>query len=85
MFASQATRARAQSQDQPGMLMFALVLLSVFASMGAIAFMLHHVVILAVYFPGNFWALAVPFSSPAFEIATISPPLKSKFGNKNEL
>lgn len=28
----------------------------------AIAFMGHHVVILAIYFPGNFWIAALPFS-----------------------
>ena len=31
-------------------------------ALSSIGFMLHHVVILAVYFPGNFWTLALPFS-----------------------
>jgi uncharacterized protein len=31
-------------------------------ALSSIAFMLHHVVILGVYFPGNFWTLALPFS-----------------------
>ena len=31
-------------------------------ALSSIAFMLHHVVILVVYFPGNTWTLAVPFS-----------------------
>jgi membrane protease YdiL (CAAX protease family) len=30
--------------------------------LSGIGFMLHHVVILGVYFPGNFWTLALPFS-----------------------
>jgi membrane protease YdiL (CAAX protease family) len=30
--------------------------------LSSIGFMLHHVVILSVYFPGNFWTLALPFS-----------------------
>jgi membrane protease YdiL (CAAX protease family) len=30
--------------------------------MSSVAFMLHHVIILGVYFPGNFWTLALPFS-----------------------
>jgi uncharacterized protein len=30
--------------------------------LSSIGFMLHHVVILGVYFPGNFWTLAAPFS-----------------------
>jgi len=29
---------------------------------GSLAFMAHHVIILSVYLPGQFWALAVPFS-----------------------
>ena len=37
------TRARAQAQDQPGLMLFALLLLSVFASFAAIALMLQHV------------------------------------------
>jgi membrane protease YdiL (CAAX protease family) len=36
--------------------------LSVAIALSSIAFMLHHVVILGVYFPGNFWTLALPFS-----------------------
>jgi membrane protease YdiL (CAAX protease family) len=32
------------------------------AVLSGLAFMLHHVVILAVYFPGRFWTLALPFS-----------------------
>jgi len=36
--------------------MWAAILLS------SIGFMLHHVVILSVYFPGNFWTLALPLS-----------------------
>lgn len=31
-------------------------------ALSALGFMLHHVVILAVYFPGHFWTLAMPFS-----------------------
>jgi uncharacterized membrane protein len=42
-FDAQRTRARAQAQDQPGMMLFALLLLSVFASFAAIALMLQHV------------------------------------------
>ncbi|MDR7307968.1 DUF1345 domain-containing protein [Rhodoferax saidenbachensis] len=42
-FDAQRTRARAQAQDQPGMMLFALLLLSVFASFAAIALMLLHV------------------------------------------
>jgi len=30
--------------------------------LSSIGFMLHHIVILGVYFPGNFWTLAMPFS-----------------------
>jgi membrane protease YdiL (CAAX protease family) len=30
--------------------------------LSAVGFMLHHVVVLAVYFPGRFWTLALPFS-----------------------
>jgi len=30
--------------------------------LSALGFMLHHVVILGVYFPGHFWTLALPFS-----------------------
>ena len=30
--------------------------------LSSIGFMLHHVVILGVYFPGHFWTLAMPFS-----------------------
>ena len=30
--------------------------------LSSIAFMLHHIVILGVYFPGHFWTLAMPFS-----------------------
>jgi membrane protease YdiL (CAAX protease family) len=30
--------------------------------LSSLAFMLHHVVIIAVYFPGQFWTLAAPFS-----------------------
>jgi uncharacterized protein len=36
--------------------------LSVAVVLSAIGFMLHHVVILGVYFPGHFWTLALPFS-----------------------
>lgn len=35
------TRERAQAQDQPGLILFGLMFSSVFASSGAIAFMLH--------------------------------------------
>lgn len=42
-FDAERTRARAQAQDQPGMMLFALLLLSVFASFAAIALMLLHV------------------------------------------
>lgn len=35
------TRERAQAQDQPGLIVFGLIFLSVFASSAAIAFMLH--------------------------------------------
>lgn len=38
-----ATRAHAQSQDQPGVTLFVLLVLSVFASLAAIALMLQHV------------------------------------------
>jgi membrane protease YdiL (CAAX protease family) len=31
-------------------------------SLSSLAFMLHHVVILGVYFPNHFWTLAMPFS-----------------------
>ena len=31
-------------------------------ALSSIGFMLHHVVVLGVYFPGHFWTLAVPFS-----------------------
>ena len=41
-FNASQTRARAQAQDQPGLLLFTLLLLSAFASVGAIAFMLQH-------------------------------------------
>ena len=30
--------------------------------LSAVGFMLHHIVILGVYFPGHFWTLAMPFS-----------------------
>ena len=30
--------------------------------LSSIGFMLHHIVILGVYFPGHFWTLAMPFS-----------------------
>jgi len=30
--------------------------------LSSIGFMLHHIVILGVYFPGHFWTLALPFS-----------------------
>ena len=36
--------------------------MSVAAALSGLGFMLHHVVILGVYFPGHFWTLAVPFS-----------------------
>jgi uncharacterized membrane protein len=42
-FDAQRTRARAQAQDQPGLTLFVLLLLSVFASFVAIALMLQHV------------------------------------------
>ncbi len=42
-FDAERTRARAQAQDQPGLTLFVLLLLTVFASMAAIAFMLQHV------------------------------------------
>lgn len=42
-FDAARTRARAQAQDQPGLLLFTLLLLSVFASAGAIALMLQHI------------------------------------------
>jgi uncharacterized membrane protein len=42
-FDAERTRARAQAQDQPGVMLFALLLLSVFASFAAIALMLQHV------------------------------------------
>jgi uncharacterized membrane protein len=42
-FDAQRTRARAQAQDQTGLALFSLLLLSVFASFGAIALMLQHV------------------------------------------
>ncbi len=42
-FDAQRTRARAQAQDQSGLWLFALLLLSVFASAGAIVQMLQHV------------------------------------------
>lgn len=42
-FDAQRTRARAQAQDQPGMTLFVLLLLSVFASFAAVALMLQHV------------------------------------------
>jgi membrane protease YdiL (CAAX protease family) len=32
------------------------------ASLSGFAFMLHHIIILGVFFPGRFWLLAVPFS-----------------------
>ena len=38
-FDAERTRARAQAQDQPGLTLFVLLLLTVFASMAAIAFM----------------------------------------------
>lgn len=42
-FDAARTRARAQAQDQPGMTLFVLLLLSTFASFAAIALMLQHV------------------------------------------
>jgi uncharacterized membrane protein len=42
-FDAQRTRTRAQAQDQPGLVLFVLLVLSVFASSGAIAFMLQHI------------------------------------------
>lgn len=42
-FDAQRTREHAQAQDQPGLILFTLVVLSVFASAGAIALMLQHV------------------------------------------
>ena len=42
-FDAQRTRERAQAQDQSGMALFILLLMSVFASAGAIAVMLQHV------------------------------------------
>lgn len=42
-FDAQRTRARAQAQDQTGLALFTVLLLSVFASFGAIALMLQHV------------------------------------------
>ncbi|MDO8775714.1 MAG: DUF1345 domain-containing protein [Burkholderiaceae bacterium] len=42
-FDAARTRAHAQAQDQPGLLLFTLLLLSVFASMAAITFMLQRV------------------------------------------
>jgi uncharacterized membrane protein len=47
-FDAQRTRERAQAQDQPGLLLFTLLLLSAFACIAAIALMLHHVKDLAV-------------------------------------
>jgi uncharacterized membrane protein len=41
-FDATRTRDHAQAQDQPGLILFALVLLSVFASIAAIGFMLQH-------------------------------------------
>ena len=32
------------------------------AGLSGLAFMLHHIVVLGVYFPGHFWTLALPFS-----------------------
>lgn len=40
-FNATQTRERAQAQDQPGLILFGLMFLSVFASSAAIAFMLH--------------------------------------------
>lgn len=42
-FDAARTRSHAQSQDQPGLLLFTILLLSVFASMAAITFMLQRV------------------------------------------
>ncbi len=42
-FDAARTRERAQAQDQPGLLLFTLVLLAVFACAGAIALMLQHI------------------------------------------
>lgn len=42
LFDATQTRAHAQAQDQPGVLLFLLVLVSVFASVAAIVFMLQH-------------------------------------------
>ncbi|MES2949065.1 MAG: DUF1345 domain-containing protein [Pseudomonadota bacterium] len=42
-FDAERTRDHAQTQDQPGLVLFTLVVLSVFASAGAIALMLQHV------------------------------------------
>lgn len=42
-FDARRTRERAQAQDQPGLMLFVLLLLSVFASIAAIALMLQHV------------------------------------------
>jgi uncharacterized membrane protein len=42
-FDAPRTRERAQSQDQPGLTLFAMLLLSVFASIAAITLMLQHV------------------------------------------
>lgn len=42
-FDARRTRERAQAQDQSGLILFTLLLLSVFASAGAIALMLQHV------------------------------------------
>ncbi len=42
-FDATRTRDRAQAQDQPGLMLFFLLLLSVFASMAAIGFMLQHI------------------------------------------
>jgi uncharacterized membrane protein len=42
-FDAERTRARAQAQDQPGLLLFGLLFLSVFASIVAIGLMLQHV------------------------------------------
>ena len=41
-FDARQTRERAQAQDQPSLLLFLLLLLSAFASVGAIVFMLQH-------------------------------------------
>jgi uncharacterized membrane protein len=42
VFDATQTRAHAQAQDQPGVLLFLLVLVSVFASVAGIVFMLQH-------------------------------------------